>query len=342
MALTITTNYQKAPNFLWLFWSNRFLRLFPIYWLVLILTFVLCFIAMKWPHLLYPYAASNPLSMLGAKPVGPATEALLLFSQPTLIGIDLFTSLGWSPSGSVQFMTNFSAQPGPWLVHYLLVPQAWTISMEIYFYLLAPFLVPRKSLVAALLILTFAARLIAYRHGYFIDPFGYRFFPFELQHFLAGICSFYAYDFWRSRNPRAKVPMPLAVTVGAAVIFYCAIYSDLPWTRVEGFFLKQWAFLAAIPLIVPLLFHATRNNKIDRFIGELSYPLYIGHMLVAWSVLWIFGVVGPNFDRATVIASLLAAVPLALLQRRIDRWRSDRVKHSESHPYNPKAVTAPA
>ena len=28
---------------------------------------------------------------------------------------------------------------------------------------------------------------------------------------------------------------------------------------------------------VPVIFNATKNNKIDRFIGELSYPVYIVH-----------------------------------------------------------------
>lgn len=48
------------------------------------------------------------------------------------------------------------------------------------------------------------------------------------------------------------------------------------WTSAWGALPLYLAFLAALPFA----FHETRNSAIDRWIGELSYPVYLTHLMV--------------------------------------------------------------
>lgn len=73
---------------------------------------------------------------------------------------------------------------------------------------------------------------------------------------------------------------------------------------------------------VPLLFALTKLSTIDRWLGELSYPVYLLHMPVAMLVLWLgsksealgsMGVAGLNWS---IVAVTLA---LSWLMVRVER-----------------------
>jgi peptidoglycan/LPS O-acetylase OafA/YrhL len=44
------------------------------------------------------------------------------------------------------------------------------------------------------------------------------------------------------------------------------------------------AFTLAVFAAIPILFRQTRAFNADRLIGELSYPVYISHILIIWLV----------------------------------------------------------
>jgi peptidoglycan/LPS O-acetylase OafA/YrhL len=41
-----------------------------------------------------------------------------------------------------------------------------------------------------------------------------------------------------------------------------------------------WLVIIATIFALPFVFHFTRNIRLDRNLGELSYPIYLGHLLV--------------------------------------------------------------
>jgi peptidoglycan/LPS O-acetylase OafA/YrhL len=45
---------------------------------------------------------------------------------------------------------------------------------------------------------------------------------------------------------------------------------------------KEAALFGSFLLVLPLTFIFQNGNAVDRMIGDLSYPIYIGHMLVIW------------------------------------------------------------
>ncbi len=87
------------------------------------------------------------------------------------------------------FTPNFSKSDLP-LYPGLIIPQAWTLGLEVSFYLIAPFILTRKKILFLLLMLSFALRIFLYQIGLGReDPWVYRFFPTELVFFILGALS---------------------------------------------------------------------------------------------------------------------------------------------------------
>ena len=95
------------------------------------------------------------------------------------------------------------------------------------------------------------------------------------------------------------------------------------WSRVASTGLRFCILLA-----IPTLFRVTRTHRIDRFLDELSYPIYIGHMLVMWTGEYLLGMQpGAGYGLAVLAASLMLALGLYwCVDRPIDAWRHRRLK----------------
>lgn len=83
---------------------------------------------------------------------------------------------------------------------------------------------------------------------------------------------------------------------------------------------RYWSYLAALPVLLPFLFHLTRRSAVDRYIGELSYPIYIVHVGL---LPYLFATGWPNTNGLLATGGcVLAAIVIYLcIQRPIDRWR---------------------
>jgi len=74
----------------------------------------------------------------------------------------------------------------------MIIPVAWTLGLELTFYLLVPFLVCRTNILIGVLLFSLGIRFIAYSNGVIVDSsnyenlWSYRFFPFEIALFLSG------------------------------------------------------------------------------------------------------------------------------------------------------------
>lgn len=277
MSLVLNGKYGHAGY--WLFISNRLLRLYPVYLVV--------------------FAAAV---FLAAPPV-PQLDVLgwlyFVVSQVALFGQDAVMFLAVK-SGALAFTSNFNQSSGN-LFEFSVVPQAWTLGIELWFYLLAPFFLRRSpAVIISLFVGSLALRMaLQFWLGLSGDPWSYRFFPSELALFLLGAIA--------HRFDRRSL-IVAAVTV-AVVLFI---------NRSGGAGrLASVSFLAAAAVAIPWLFEKTQNMEADKFLGELSYPIYLVHIL-AGSL--IAGAV------PALLATLAAAVALYLMiDRPIDRWRQSRL-----------------
>jgi peptidoglycan/LPS O-acetylase OafA/YrhL len=308
MALVLNEKYGRGASNYLLFFSNRFMRLFPIYAVVLALTLVL--------------AAIVPLPFVekwhSSQPIDLGALIFLVGSQLLMVGQDLYSFLGLH-GGALTFSPDYHLDSNP-LYGLMPIPQSWTLGVELPFYALAPFIVRRSAVaIVAVIFASIALRLgLQAVFGFEGDPWSYRFFPSELALFLVGAIGYRVY---RESNVAAiRWLMIVAVGVGTALLI----------NRWHG--ATRVASVSALVVIfvgIPYLARWTQRIGADRLLGELSYPTYIGHVLVIWSVDRAIHLTGGARGLAILALTLTLSFLLYYwIDRPIDRWRQLRSARS--------------
>jgi peptidoglycan/LPS O-acetylase OafA/YrhL len=308
MAMVLSSRYATPRDF----YVSRFLRIFPTYWIVLAATFVLSaasgLLFHKW-LLLKPYAA-HPFDHNGATGI-----LLAAFSNITLFGQDWVVFLSQHSGHPIRFTGDCLHDVSP-LWHYLLVPQCWSIGVELTFYAFVPYLNRLRSRWLAFIALgALAMRLFAYSHiGLAFDPWDYRFFPFEISLFLFGMLGYRLYARSKPYHPpqRFRCVSGFSYLIGAVtllLLFYIHVRMVDCLGHVIG---PELGVLITYPfwiLGIPILFFAFGNQKIDRIIGELSYPIYLVH----WIVIDIMGFLLIHFRLGMEIQGVISALVSIIL-----------------------------
>jgi peptidoglycan/LPS O-acetylase OafA/YrhL len=275
MALVLNERYAAPATF----YFNRALRLFPTYWAVLLLTLVAAMLAGR-PTFI-DVAQSSDLTW--------DARALVFVSSSFLIGSDAMLFVRPTPDG-LAFTANFWAEP-PQLFWYHPIPPAWSLPVEMAFYALAPFLVRCRWRLLGALLLGLAIRVIVYKVFGSHDPWRYRFFPAELSLFCAGGL---AYHFYRAIEAHAAARRIGVVCLGLLIALMPS-YPHLPavarYVPVSAVMLASLAFVFAL----------TRDNATDRWIGELSYPVYLLHFMVLQYISGTLAVVACTLAGAVVV-----------------------------------------
>jgi peptidoglycan/LPS O-acetylase OafA/YrhL len=299
MALVLNEKY--GPGSYWLFVSNRLLRIWPTHFVILILSLAV---------------ADNWRSIGG---LDWSDIAFFAASQIMIVGQDLYLFLFVS-NNTLAFTAHYTEVSAP-LYSFAPIPQAWTLALEIYFYLLAPFLVRRgpifiAAMIAASLVLRMA---LQWAFGLSGHPWSFRFFPSEIALFLTGSLGYHVYA---SKNEAQRGQAKTLLSIAAVLLFACLAINR--WDGIAR--LASLLLLAAVIVGVPRLFEMSKNVAWDKYVGELSYPLYICHFLFGWLLLpnTFFGVYSALF------LSLATSVALYhLVDRPVDAWRQNRLRKSE-------------
>jgi peptidoglycan/LPS O-acetylase OafA/YrhL len=281
MSLVIRTKYGLSGSLgeQWrTFVAARFLRIYPAYGLVLVVSAV--------------FAVIFGLSSLSEHPIkvslAPLSLLAVVAANLTALGLDLVTFCGVTDSGHLVLARSFTTYPHDGY-HYLLVPQGWTLSLELYFYLLAPLLLRLRTRPLLCLIgLGFAGKILVLATSIPDEPWSYRFFPIELSLFALGALV----ERHRRRFIVNSVPLP---AYGVAVL---AVVVGYQWVD------RHATAIVALPVVVAVLlpgvFAGTSRSRFDRLLGELSYPVYLVHHVLIGLLLRLH------------ITSTVAAVGLAL------------------------------
>lgn len=318
MAMILNHKYVGQGAFV-AFVKNRFLRLYPMFLVVLLVTLMLG-VAID----LVTGRAIEPLAFWLEQRGHMSLAGKLLFgiSNVTIVGEDLVSFTAIDPvTGQLYLTTDFHREAvAGW--HFLFVPQAWTVGVELMFYVVAPLLVRRRPLVvASVMAASLALRMYIMGHWHLVnDPWTYRFFPTELALFLAGALSYRLYERRQAWLDRRR-GLARGVTAGAiAVVLLYALLPASLQTAPYGLPLV----LATIPFVIPFMFSATGASHADRALGELSYPVYIVHyplvfVLHALDVPWVEAQVGAI---ALVLSVVTAWVLYRVVGAPIERTRS--------------------
>jgi peptidoglycan/LPS O-acetylase OafA/YrhL len=310
MALVLNEKYRPVSTYL-TFISNRILRLFPAYAVVVIATLLMAALLSK---------SNNPLLFdqywKSIANIRPGDAAFLFGSQAAIWGVDFYPFL-MLRDGSLVLTSDFKTDPWP-LQFLLVIPPAWSLGVELWFYLVAPFLVRRAVwMIAAVIGASMALRMgLQFGLGWHGDPWSYRFFPSELGLFLIGAL---AYRVYRNGGDHSK-------SIASLYVFACVTVAAVllinNWGGVPR--LISVGILLTVTLALPMLFRFSRRSALDRLLGELSYPVYICHFMVRWAVeREPSGVVPQGFTFVVVLLLLSAALYWAI-DRPIDAWRQRR------------------
>ncbi len=326
MSLVLNEKYINQNSSYKLFITNRLMKLMPLYWCVLIMVLIASAIITNYtydvPYVsMQHYKAENPNLL---------SWVFLVLTNIFVIGQDIVMFLGFDQArGSLFFTENFrKVDFGAY--QFLFIPQAWTLSIEITFYLIAPFIVRRgMKPILLLILLTFGLRLLLYNYyGLTNDPWTYRFFPTELMFFLLGYLSYQLYKKIRNR--------PIKASIGYIVLLGCILltlgYYKIPYFKLSflPFSFQELLYFCVLFIAIPFIFNLTKKNKIDRILGDLSFPVYIVHYFV-YCVLVIFfqwGYIGEALKSSfsvAIISIILSYLLNKFLMDAIERKRQARL-----------------
>ena len=265
MILNERKQYRKIGNF----YLSRYLRLWPVYIIVALLSFL--------------FTTGAALRSLTPPDYRLSTLIFIWFSNITIFFQDFFLMLRFN-NGYLVPTLYWNAWPQPWLNSYLLVPQAWTLGVELTFYAIAPFVCHRLWRLGWLFVFGLGVRLLM---GIYLlparDPWLYRFSPAEMMLFAAGGLAYFAgRELQRYLSPKVFGAVAFAALGTLAVII---LGNQLVTERPLGgydqrLYLGSQMVLLIMVISCPFLFFHFKRSKLDSIIGEMSYPMYISHIFI--------------------------------------------------------------
>jgi peptidoglycan/LPS O-acetylase OafA/YrhL len=320
MSFILDKKYTGVNKRYSLFITNRLLKIYPPYWTVLLLT-----ITMQLVTWLCTGQPVFVLYQLVHAKLNAGSIAFLSFTNLALFGQDLVGFLILDKSTGGLVLTTDFLKGYPFVFSFIFIPQGWSLAIELIFYLLAPLLLRRKTwvvLIIMALLLLMRTWLLDGLHLHY-DPWIFRFFPSQLLFFLFGNM---AYRLYKASQTRVVVsPRAYWLVLGAAIaatIFYPYVSEAFP---------KREAYYAIIFLALPVLTSAQRVFRYDNRLGELSYPVYLVHMLVL-ATLKTLQSHFPSLQAlpvsvTTLAVSIGAGIMInAWVVQPINRYRQSRVK----------------
>lgn len=148
------------------------------------------------------------------------------------------------------------------------ISQTWSIATELSFYMIAPFLLRLPKIMLLCFIGSLGLRLVFEWNFGFHQAWDYHFPITALWFFLLGHLTQTIQMFRENKY------------IGVILLILSGIFIKL--TMTDGSMISKYFYLSIIcfALSLPWVFNTTKNNKIMNFLGNLSYPIYLIHVLV--------------------------------------------------------------
>ena len=304
MALILNRKYVGSGS-TFVFWSNRFVRLWPCFVVSILITI--------------PLRSTLPAEAMQQITDIPSLLFVAL-SNVTMVAYESQNLLCSSEAGALIPCSQVANQS---INHLFYLPQGWSIGLELWFYLLAPFLLrDHKSVLGALIVS--AIFFIAARRIEWGGVWIYRFFPSVAFFFFLGAASY----FWGQWIAARKF-QPLFSVIGKCGLI--AILFLLLFPRLIEPFLPpehhNKLFILMLAAFLPAWFWWSKASVWDTAIGNLSYPIYVVHVAL---ISWIQKITtGPLVVPAVLVTTIAAAaIMYHFIEEPVDRWRQRRLEQS--------------
>jgi len=286
----------KTPDTNAEFYMGRVLRLWPVYLFslfILIPTGVLQAVA----HTI----SQQPL----------AIQVVAVFSNIFMFGSDWLLHVS-SADGKVVF-SEFGVDKAHTGYQNIINLPAWTLSIEIMFYMIAPFIVrsPKKTVAffIAAALYTLAAKMLF--SASIINLRTDLYFPGPALYFALG-----AAGYWINKlSPTITKKSTFTYIIVFATVALCTIHTK-----------QEALILFALATLAPFLFAKTKGSKIDKWFGDLSYPLYITHIPITIVVRWLgyFEATPYTYFASIIVGTLIAVYAVELPVERFRKYLRSR------------------
>ena len=291
------------------FFIRRFFRISPMYYLAAIVYAVICYYVPR-------YNDGNPLVI-------------------------------WKVLVNVFFINNFI----PGTINYL-PPGGWSVSVEMLFYLCLPFLFHKiksfKSAATWFLVLTFGSIVLKLVIRYLMiklsmdyhNPenwFLYFWFPNQAPVFFLGIALFFAIKNYRISTPSKTYGLLVLSLISMLSISYFMPeidkYSILPEHIIVSVFFAINIFLMAQHDIKIF------NNRFTRFLGEISFSLYLVHFIVVYVLADYFPLPGERYLKyltllamTLIVSSIISKFTYEMIEMRGIKFGNRFIKSKKPDP----------
>lgn len=304
MALVLTEKYEGGQ--VRAFFVSRVVRLYPSY--LLSLVFAASVGVFLWEESSWMVHWRTHGSELGITQI-----LFLILSQVLIVGSELPLFLK-ATDGSWDFVFS-TIDTSVW--RYQLVPPAWSLSLEVIFYCIAPLVVraTTRSLVACVTGMVLLKVFVLWELDGSRGPFEYRFFPFEVAFFVAGML---AYRF-RELIFRTSNGAVVLVVLAALLPAFQFLNAGMREVGVS----EEFPALAVVLFSTYALPHLAGpggwNGRIESWLGQLSLPIYLLH----WPVIELLrslklaGEMGPLVEFGGV---MLVTTLVSLLSNQLAGW----------------------
>lgn len=282
MTLVLSEKYNDKGG-LKKFALNRFLRIYPTYWIVLIMTLILVVLTI---------GLSDVNTFHGAMVI-PKTFKDVLFN------LDI---LGLSYGKGVR-----------------LVPPAWALSIEVTYYILIALLMSKSKIftwvVFVISLVWFSVNLnrgIENYYSYIICGF-----PFAI-----GALLYYYKDVFKIDLELSSVYYYTMFTL--AILGYFFFFYLVKRFNIEpygiGLILNQIIVSVFVLVLYKLKFKEIKSiRKIDKILGDLSYPVYLIHWFVGYLIFTVFQVErGLNMVLIAIIPVVVLSYGINQIEKRIN------------------------
>jgi len=270
ISLILNEKYVGKNNSYNLFITNRFLRIYPIHWFILFATVFVNIVK----GIFLPYQTWQIIGVLSLLQ-HPLTFIYFIFSNIFIFGQSLTAFISITNSKTLFIIEFFKSAK---MSEYYFVGQAWTVGVELSFYLIAPFIFKlSKKFILIFAIFSFLLNIYLYNISNGNLAMKNVFLPSDLVFFLLGYFSYHYY--LKIKSVKNNL---LNNSLNISLIIFTILYSFLPdfkFTHMP-FTCKQIFYFLFVAITIPFLFNTYKSNKLDREIGELSYPIYMSHMFV--------------------------------------------------------------
>lgn len=301
MTFVLTNVYVYSLDGLKRFFINRILRIYPLYIIFLLLSVVVIYFLPEISRQI------NPRMLL--------------------------------PTTLVDWVRNFVIFNLTFENKTRLVPPAWSLNVELFFYIVMALILARKQ--SLVYIWFFSSLMYTLYLIYFDATFNDRYFPIFAASlpFSMGSSLYFIYPKIKQFF-KVKSSFFIALFITILLNLFHIIFAPLIWPdeRFEG--LYATLFINAI-LIIFLINLKEFNipvivKKIDKFLGNLAYPLFLCHWQV--SVLVTFFIFSGNIQKNlslflySLVISHIIIIPIYYyIDKNINKTR-DKIRRTQNSP----------